>query len=145
MSTYTDLYKRWEQILHRDGSVWVEILGVKYSIEEIGKDDDKIDLVLIPAASMSRCSLLVTEQEFEKLLEKRAMGKVAKIKFLLNILTRDFPNALQSRIVKGTLQPILVSCDVDLPEEYPDGTIVTKDEVEKAVNLFRARLGRIQQ
>lgn len=146
MTRYTDLYHRWERIAQTIDNANVTILGVEYTIDLVGKDGDMVSLKLDPVGQIGSCYLLVSYDEFEKLLDSigvKPMGKVAKIKFLLNTLTRDFPNALQSRIVKGTLQPILVSCDVDLPEEYPDGTIVTKDEVEKAVNLFRARLRRI--
>lgn len=148
MDRYSTLYEYWRQIMFRNGGVWVTILGVEFNIEEIGIEDDKIDMKLIPRYSSSTCSLLVTFDEFKALLdsvEQKPMGQVAKIKFLLNILTKEFPSALRYSIVKGAIQPIIVSCDVDLPELYPDGSEVMQDEVEKAVNLFRVRLGRIQQ
>lgn len=148
MKTYEELYEKWHQMLNRDGGVYVEILGVNFNIEEIGKNDDKIDMTLIPTTSLSKCYLIVTYEEFEGLLnsiEWKPMGKVAKIKYLLDMLLENFAGTLQFSIVRNSISPILVSACVDLPETYPDGTTVSDEEVKKAVDLFHVRLERIKK
>jgi hypothetical protein len=140
---YSQLYKRWEDILYREGGAWVTILGTRYGIEEVGQDGVKITLMLCPSDSMSRCYLIVSEDEFEKLLDsidKPLMGKVAKIKALLDILNTEFVKSLNFSIIKNAIEPIVVIANVNLPTTYKDGTEVTKDEVEKAVNLFKRKL-----
>lgn len=148
MSGYIELRKQWRQIMNRDGGVWVQILGVEFNIEEIGMDGDKIDMTLIPKASLSKCSLLVTYDEFENLLSstnQKPMGKVAKIKALLDMLTEKFPTSLTYSINKHAIQPVLVEACIELPEVYQDGTDVTIDELEKAVRLFQVRLGKLNR
>lgn len=142
---YSQLYKRWEDILYREGGAWVTILETRYDIEEVGQDGVKIALRLCPSDSMSRCYLIVSEEEFEKLLDsidKPLMGKVAKIKALLDILNTEFAKSLDFSIVKTAIDPIVVTAHVNLPTTYEDGTEVAKEEVEKAVNLFKIRLER---
>lgn len=98
------------------------------------KNDDKIDITLIPTTSLSKCYLIVTYEEFEGLLnsiEWKPMGKVAKIKYLLDMLLENFAGTLQFSIVRNSISPILVSACVDLPETYPDGTTVSDEEVKK--------------
>ena len=142
---YTQLYKRWEDLLNRDGGAYITILGEEYNIEEVGKDGEKISLRLDPAKSTSYCYLLVSEKEFEKLLDSidnPPIGKVAKIKTLVDLLNNEFAATINFSIVKTAIEPILVTASLNLPTTYKDGTEVTRDEVEKAVNLFKVRLER---
>lgn len=148
MDRYTELGKKWQQIMNRDGVVRVQILGVDFSIEEIGKDGEMIDMTLLPVKSFSKCSLLVTYDEFEKLLNsthQEPMGTVTKIRTLLNILTQEFPESITYSINEQAIQPVIVESSIEIPELYQDGTRVTASELEKAVGLFKARLRKLNQ